>query len=71
MVSVHVHSEVLEDVHVAGVGDVCNTGALAIGPDELDSLDSNIPRKIILIYVCISKAHHNLMLTKAQMFESL
>ena len=41
---VHVDGKVLEDVHVTVVlGDVGDAGALTLGPDELDSLSSNIP----------------------------
>jgi len=42
---VHVNGKVLEDVHVAVVGNVCDAGALALGPNELDSLGSNIHDK--------------------------
>ena len=41
--SVHVHGQVLEDVHVAAVGDGADVGALSLCSDVLDSLSSNIP----------------------------
>ena len=41
--SVHVHGEVLEDVHVAAVGDGADARALALGPDVLDGLGAHIP----------------------------
>ena len=40
---VHVHGEVLEDVHVAAVGDGADARALALGPDVLDGLGSHVP----------------------------
>ena len=40
---VHVRGEVLEDVHVAAVGDGADVGALSLCSDVLDSLSSNIP----------------------------
>jgi len=39
---VHVRGEVLEDVHVAAVGDGADVGALSLCSDVLDSLSSNI-----------------------------
>ena len=42
---VHVHGEVLEDVHVAAVGNAAHAGAVSLGPDELDGLGANIPEK--------------------------
>jgi len=44
---VHVHRQVLEDVHVAAVGDRGDAGALALGPNVLDSLGANIHDKSI------------------------
>ena len=41
--SVHVHRQVLEDVHVAAVGYGRDAGGLSLGSDVLDSLCSNIP----------------------------
>ena len=40
---VHVHGQVLEDVHVAAVGDGADGGALPLGPNELNGLSSHIP----------------------------
>jgi len=40
--SVHVHGQVLEDVHVAAVGDAAHTGAVTLCSDELYGLGSNI-----------------------------
>ena len=45
---VHVHGEVLEDVHVAAVGDGADAGALALGPDVLDGLGSHVPANMML-----------------------
>ena len=46
---VHVHGEVLEDVHVAAVGDGADARALALGPDVLDGLGSHIPAKCYML----------------------
>ena len=40
---VHVHGEVLEDVHVAAVGDGADAGTDALGSDELDGLCAHVP----------------------------
>ena len=40
---VHVHGQVLEDVHVAAVGNATDTWAMTLGSDELDSLGAHIP----------------------------
>ena len=40
---VHVHSQVLEDVHVAAMGNAAHAGAVALSSDELDSLGADIP----------------------------
>ena len=42
---VHVDSQVLEDVHVAAVGNAAHAEAVSLGPDELDGLGANIPVK--------------------------
>ena len=44
---VHVHCQVLEDVHIAAVGDGADGGALSLGPDELNGLSSHIPTQNI------------------------
>ena len=40
---VHVHGEVLEDVHVAAVGDGADAGTGTLSSDELDGLGAHIP----------------------------
>ena len=40
---VHVHGEVLEDVHVAAVGDGADAGTGTLGSDELDGLCTHVP----------------------------
>ena len=40
---VHVDCKVLEDVHVAAVGNATDTWAVTLGSDELDSLGAHIP----------------------------
>ena len=40
---VHVHSKVLEDVHVAAVSNAAHTRAVSLGPDELYGLGPDIP----------------------------
>ena len=40
---VHVHGEVLEDVHVAAVGDGGDTRTLSLSSDVLDCLSSDVP----------------------------
>ena len=42
--SVHVHRQVLEDVHVTAVCDGANAGTLTLGSDVLDGLSTDIPR---------------------------
>ena len=42
---VHVHGEVLEDIHVAAVSNTAHAGAMALGSDELYGLGSNIPEQ--------------------------
>ena len=41
--SVHVHGEVLEDIHVAAVGDGADARTLSLGSDVLDCLSSDVP----------------------------
>ena len=41
---VHVHGQVLEDVHVAAVGDGADAGTGTLGSDELDCLGAHVPR---------------------------
>ena len=40
---VHVHGQVLEDVHVAAVGDGADAGTGSLGSDELDGLGAHVP----------------------------
>ena len=40
---VHVHSQVLEDVHVAAVSNAAHTRTVSLGPDELYGLGPDIP----------------------------
>ena len=43
---VHVHGEVLEDVHVAAVGYCAHVGTLPLGSYKLNGLSSHIPRHL-------------------------
>ena len=40
---VHVHGQVLEDVHVATVGDGADAGTGTLSSDELDGLGAHVP----------------------------
>ena len=40
---VHVHGEVLENVHVAAVRDGADAGTGTLGSDELDGLGAHVP----------------------------
>ena len=40
---VHVHCQVLEDVHVAAVGDGADAGTGTLSSDELDGLGAHVP----------------------------
>ena len=42
---VHVHGEVLEDVHVAAVSNAAHAGAVTLGSDEMNGLGTNIPEQ--------------------------
>ena len=41
--SIHVHGQVLEDVHVAAVGDGADAGTGTLSSDELDGLGAHVP----------------------------
>ena len=41
--SVHVHCQVLKDVHVAAMCNAAHTGAVALCSDDLDSLGADVP----------------------------
>ena len=42
---VHVHGQVLEDVHIAAVGNGADAGAGTLGSDVLYGLSTHVPRK--------------------------
>jgi len=44
---VHVDSQVLEDVHVAAVGNAGHAGAVPLGPDELDRLGADVHHQCV------------------------
>ena len=53
---VHVHGQVLEDVHVAAVGDGADAGTLSVGSDVLDGLSSNVPKVNICYFQTLSSS---------------
>ena len=44
---IHVDSQVLEDVHVAAVGNAGHAGAVPLGPDELDRLGADVHHQCV------------------------
>ena len=54
--SVHVHGQVLEDVHVAAVGDRADAGTLSVGSDVLDGLSSNVPKVNICYFQTLTSS---------------